>query len=70
MRHRCIGRARDVRSMWVFGLRGDELFRATRCRRPEGHRGECLRNPQNRRPPSPWRVIDYSRYDYPTQSWV
>lgn len=66
MRDRCIGRARDVRSMWVFGLEGQELFRfASRCRRPKGHRGECLRYPKAALLP-PWRSLDLSRYDYPT----
>lgn len=67
MRPRCNGRARDVRSMWVFGLEGQELFRATRCRRPHGHRGKCLQNPQAGLLP-PWRTIDYKRYDWPVSA--
>lgn len=53
--------------MWLFGLEGEELVKASRCRRPLGHRGKCLQNPQAGLLP-PWRTIDYNRYNWPVSA--
>lgn len=51
----CGRRATDVRSFWTFGLQGAELREATRCTRPQGHRGRCMKYPPQ--PPAPLRPI-------------
>lgn len=59
MRLTCPNRATDIRSYHIFGLRSDELRRATICRRPEGHRGPCLHYPNI--PPAPLRLPEVTR---------
>lgn len=45
----------DVRTMWIFGLKGEERREASICNRAIGHRGKHRNRPLT--PPYPYRSI-------------